>query len=293
MGHIYNEEEEFNSSVTYYLRAAEIYSSLKKQSKEAQINIKIGSLFVKLKDFNKAQLYFKKAKLYFEKIQISDNFAIDDQLSLGELCLILGDYDEAFDLCNTLITDENEKISDDERYLALLFLSISSLLLNEEDNAYDYLNKIGEFDSEKVAINWDFSDIEPVLGKTGEYKQLFTDIITLLKGDVKYQIIRLKDVKIINEEKGKQAELFHPFTGTLRITKDDNDLGEIMKKLSRGVLLDFDTQEMMGIPHNKALLILGFLLKKGFLDYENTDNQKFDLKLTERGLKVWEMRGSS
>ena len=42
----------------------------------------------------------------------------------------------------------------------------------------------------------------------------------------------------------------------------------------------------MEIERNKALLILGFLFKKGFLDCRNIDRQKFDLKLTERAIKI-------
>ncbi|MGB2841426.1 MAG: hypothetical protein WBC40_02930 [Halobacteriota archaeon] len=210
-----------------------------------------------------------------------------------EIYLNGGDYNEAFDLSNKLITDDTEEISDDRRYLALLFSSISSVLLNKEDDAYNYLKQIGEFNCQKVTIKWDFSDIESVLDKTGESKQFFIDAITLLKGDANYPIIRLKDVKIPNEEKGKQAEIFHPFTGSLTLTKDDRNLKEIMQKLRSGEKIDFDTPEIMGIKRNKAFLVLGFLFRKGFLDCKNIDNQMFDLKLSERGLEVLGLRGSS
>ncbi|MDO9517226.1 MAG: hypothetical protein Q7J10_04155, partial [Methanosarcinaceae archaeon] len=91
---------------------------------------------------------------------------------------------------------------------------------------------------------------------------------------------------IMNEQIGKRAEVFHPFTGSFTITKDDDDLVEIMQKIRQGKEIDFDTPEIMGIPRDKALIILGFLSKKGFLDYKNLDKQKFDLKLTERGIKI-------
>lgn len=167
-----------------------------------------------------------------------------------------------------------------------LFLSISLILLNKVDDAYDYLKKIGGVNNLKSTTIWDFSDIELVLDKTGEAKQFFTDAITLLKGKTNYPIIRLKDVKIINDKIGKQAEIFHPFTDSLTITKADENLKEIMQKLSSGKEIDLDTPEIMEIERNKALLILGFLFKKGFLDCRNIDGQKFDLKLTERGIKI-------
>ena len=145
---------------------------------------------------------------------------------------------------------------------------------------------MGEINNLESAISWDFSDIEPVLDKTGEYKQFFTDAITLLKCETNYPIIQLKDVKIMNDEIGKKAEIFHPFTGSLTLTKTDENLNEIMKKLSSSKEIDLDTPKIMGIERNKALLILGFLFKKGFLDCRNIDKQKFDLKLTERGIKI-------
>jgi uncharacterized protein involved in tellurium resistance len=190
----------------------------------------------------------------------------------------MGDYNEAFDLSNKLITDDTEEISDDKRYLATLFLSISSVLLDKEDDAYIYLKEIGEFDSQKYNINWDFSDIEPVLDKIGESKQFFIDALALLKGDVNYPIIRLKDVKILSEVVEEQAEV--------TITKDDENLKEIMQKLRPGEKIDPDTPEIMGMKRDKALLIFGFLFRKGFLDCKNQDEQMFDLKLNERGLKI-------
>ena len=286
IGNNYRDENDFKSAVANYQQAATIYSSLNQRSEEAKFNSKIGLCYVKLKDFS-------NAKLYHEKTLLSGHCDIGDKLSLVEVYLNIGDYNEAFDLSNKLITDENEKITDDERYLAFLFLSISSALLSRENVAHKYLNEIGEFDSEKVTINWDFSDIEPVLDKTGESKQLFTDAITLLKGDVKKPIIRFKYFKILNEVVGKQAEISHPFTGAQTITKDDEDIKKIMKKLSHGVKIDFDSSEILNIPRNKAVLILGFLFKKGFLECQNIENQKFDLKLTERGLKVLGLRGGS
>ena len=279
IGNIYRNENDFKSAVDNYQRAATIYSSLNQQSEEAELNSEIGFCYTKLKDFT-------NARSYLEKNLLSGHCDIGDKLSLVEVYLNIGDYNEAFDLSNKLVTDDAEEISGDKRYLALLFSSISSILLNEEKEAYNCLKKIGEFDCKKFTINWDFSDIESVLDRTGESKQFFIDAITLLKGEANYPIIQRKDVKIISEEAGKQAEIFHPFTGSLIITKDDENLKEIMQKLSVGEKVDFDTSEIMGIKRDKALLILSFLFRKGFLDCENLDKQEFDLKLTERGLKV-------
>jgi tetratricopeptide (TPR) repeat protein len=286
IGNNYRSEKDFKSAIAHYQRATTIYSSLNQQSEEAKLNTKIGLCHSQLKDYTPAKSYFDNAKSYFEKNLLSGHCDIGDKIALAEVYLSIGDYNKAFDLSNKLITDDAEEISDDKRYVALLFSSISSVLLNKEDDAYNYLKKIGEFDGQKVTINWDFSDIEPVIDKTGESKQFFIDAVALLKGDVKYPIIRLKDVKIIRDEAGKQAEVFHPFTGSLTITKDDENLKEIMQKLSLGENLDSDTPEIMGMKRDKALLIFGFLFRKEFLECENPDKQKFDLKLSEKGLEI-------
>jgi tetratricopeptide (TPR) repeat protein len=279
IGDIYRDENEFKSAVAIYQKAATIYSSLNQQSEEAELNAKIGLCYVKLKDFS-------NAKSYLEKNLLPGHRDIGYKLSLVELYLIMGDYNEAFDLSNKLITDDAEEISDDKRYLTTLFLSLSSVLLDKDDDAYNYLKKIGEFDSQKFSMNWDFSAIKSVLDKIGEYKQFFIYAIALLKGDVNYPIIRLKDVKIISEEVGKQAEVFHPFTGSLTITKDDETLKEIMQKLSTGEKINSDTQEIMGMKRDKALLIFGFLFRKGFLECENHDKHMFNLKLSKKGLEI-------
>jgi hypothetical protein len=59
-----------------------------------------------------------------------------------------------------------------------------------------------------------------------------------------------------------------------------------MQKLSIGEKIDPDTPEIMGMKREKALLIFGFLFRKGFLDCKNPDEQKFDLKLSEKSLKI-------
>ncbi len=277
LGNIYSEDKkDLKSAIANYQKAATIYFSLNQQSDEAELNSLIGICFSRLKDWS-------TAKYYFEKNLNTQYFSIADKLSLAEVYLIIGAFKEADETLNKSITGE---ISDNNRHLIFLFSCISLILLNKLDDAYDYLKKIGETNNSKSSEQWDFSDIVPVLDKTGEFKQFFLDAITLLKDETNYPIIRLKDVKIISEEVGKQAEIFHPFTGSQKITKEDNNLKEIMQELIHSKEIDLDTPEIMGIKRDKALLILGFLFKKGFLDCKNLDKQKFDLKLTERGLKI-------
>jgi tetratricopeptide (TPR) repeat protein len=163
IGNIYRDEKDLKSAVANYQRAATIYSLLNQQSEETELNTKIGACYTKLKDVHNAELYFHDAKSYFEKNLLSGRCSSEDKLSLVELYLIMGAYNEAFDLSNKLITDDAEESSDDKRCLALLFLSISSALVNKVDDAYNYLKKIGEFDCQKFTINWGFSEIESVL----------------------------------------------------------------------------------------------------------------------------------
>lgn len=278
IGNIWYYDENFESALTNFQKTAHIYSSLNQQSDVIRFNSLIAVCFVKLKDF-------LNAKLYFEKNVLLNSANIEDKLSLIEVHLNLGNYNAAFDLSKELIADNTEGNYNGKQYLVPFYLSLSSLLLNNSDCAHKYLGKIAKTDYEET-IKWDFSDIELVLNEIGSSKHLYTNAISLLKGECNYPIIRVEDVKIVNEELGKRAEVFHPFTGSFTITKDDDDLIEIMQKIRQGKEIDFDTPEIMGILRDKALVILGFLLKKGFLDYKNLDKQNFDLKLTERGVKI-------
>jgi len=88
IGNIHLKEEEFKSAISNYQRAATIYSSLNQQSEEAKLNAKIGLCYVKLKDFF-------NAKSYFEKNLLSGHCDIGDKLSLVEVYLNMGDYNEA------------------------------------------------------------------------------------------------------------------------------------------------------------------------------------------------------
>lgn len=284
LGNIYfDDEKDFKSALGNYQKAAAIYSSLNQQSDEAEINSKIGVCFSNLKDW-------PNAKSYFEKNLNTEYFSITDKLSLSEIYLISGGFRDADEILNKSVAGG---ISEYNQHLISLFSAISLILLNKVEDSYNYLKKIGEINCQKFSEQWNFLDIAPVLDKTGDSKQFFIDAITLLKGETNYPIIRFKDVKIKSEEGGKQAEVFHPFTGSLTITKDDENLKEMMKKLSHGEEIDLDTPEIMGIKRDTALLILGFLFKKGFLDCKKLDKQKFDLKLTDRGLKILRLSKAS
>lgn len=51
-------------------------------------------------------------------------------------------------------------------------------MLNKVNQSSQFLQKIGSLDNKEFSINWDFSDIESVLIKTGESKQLLLDVIS-------------------------------------------------------------------------------------------------------------------
>ena len=147
---------------------------------------------------------------------------------------------------------------------------------------------------QKLKVSMELPRTKGFVGRNNELADLLSSLdknVIIIEGiagigKTNYPIIRLKEVKIISEEIGKHAEIFYPFTGSITITKDDENLKEIMQKLIQSEEIDFDMPEIMGIQRNKALLILGFLFKKGFLDCRILDKQKFDLRLTDRGLKI-------
>ena len=113
------------------------------------------------------------------------------------------------------------------------------------------------------------------------------DAITLLKSETDNPIIRFEDFKIINEEAEKQAEVFHPFIGRKTITKDDETLKNIMKNLINGEIeINVDKFTIMGLERDCALMILGFLYKKGRINFIEIAPNNLKIRLTDHGKKI-------
>ncbi len=113
---------------------------------------------------------------------------------------------------------------------------------------------------------------------------LIEDLISLIEYKTTYPAIRIDQVNIECEKADNCAEVFHPFVGRKTITKGDNPLGKIIKNLSKGnIEINIDESTVMGIERDIALMTLGFLHKKGFIDFNEIAPNILKIGLTDRG----------
>jgi len=92
-------------------------------------------------------------------------------------------------------------------------------------------------------------------------------------------------VEIINDEANSYAEVFHPFIGLKTITKKDTYFRVIMSKLMKeDIEIDTDMKEIMGIERNTALMILGYLYKKGHIEASELCTNTLKIELSANAM---------
>lgn len=116
---------------------------------------------------------------------------------------------------------------------------------------------------------------------------LIKDLISLIHNETTHPIIRFDNIDIKRDEANNYAEVFHPFTGHKKITKNDESLEIILRKLKLGdIVIDIDKPTVMGVERNTALLTLGFLYKKGFIDFVENSQNNMRILLTDKGKEI-------
>ena len=94
-------------------------------------------------------------------------------------------------------------------------------------------------------------------------------------------------MNIEREESKKDADIFHPYVGSKTITKDDDSLKSIMRSLSIGdIEINTDESTIMGVERDNALMILGFLYKKGHINFIEIAPNNLKIGLTEKGKRI-------
>lgn len=287
IGNMHIKSQCYVSALEDFNRALEIYEKINDKEAVANTLCSIGCTHIRCKNFESSiEIYRKVLDIY----SLPNQKAINRrkvEISLAEAFLLAGNSKEAFDIANRNIEINNSNDSFDDRIqnLALFFAAVSSVMLKEMNKSFQFLQMIGN-SSIKESIDWDFSDIEPFLTNMKENKQLFLDIITFLKNETNFPIIRIEDIQIMDEEKGMKTKVYHPFTGFFTICVNDPDLEKVIRQISESEIMNFDKPDIMNLERKKALLILGFLSKKGIYEIQDLGNQKYRLELTEKGSRL-------
>lgn len=287
IGNLYINIENFEFARKSFQDALEIYEKTNDKEMIAETLSSIGTIYNKNKNFGLAIEFYRKAHdLYSLLNQETDR--INLEISLAELLLLAGNPKEAFDVVYEIIELNAGKNYLDSRVqaLALFFAAVSSIMLDEVNQSSQFLQEIGNLDNKELQINWDFSDINPVLTKFGESKQLFLDIIAFLKGETSFIIVRPEDIQILEEEKGLKAKVYHPLTGCFLISVTDTDLVKLIKQIDQSQMINFDTSRILDLERKKALLMLGFLSKKGICEVKSLEGQNYRLELTNKGSRL-------
>jgi len=174
--------------------------------------------------------------------------------------------------------------------LAYILMSISLFSLDKEEDAIASIKEMIQYHSTNKysKAEWDFSDISTTVDKLKPLQcTLIKDLISLIQNKTTYPIIRFDNMNIERDEANSYAEIFHPFVGHKKITKNDESLKTIMKTLKQGdIEIDIDKSTIIRIERDTTLMTLGFLYKKEIIDFVELDQNNLKIRLTNKGEKI-------
>ena len=263
IGAYYGIQEDYKSAIENYEKSISIYETLNEESKLGDIYSSTGICYVKLKSYQNAMKCFEKS--------LKSNPNIGDKLNLAEMYINLNAFDGAIETSKGVLDDDDADYR--SRCLAHIFISISLFSLGKEAESYANIEELIRYhstnDSTSDELGWDFSDLAAALKNLDSSKRiLIEDLISLIQNKTTYPTIRIDQVDIEREKAGYCAEVFHPFVGHKTITKDDDSFVKIIRDLIKGnTEINIDESTVIGIERDTALIALGFLHKKGFVDF--------------------------
>lgn len=273
-------EGNLDSVIQCLLKNLEIYKQIGHLRGECEIYSLIGYYYYKQNDKESAIEYFKRA------IEISSDSVY--KMYFAEYYITSKEFDKAIELLKNVIDDINGTPFYKCQAYFLMSISLFSMKRNEDSIAC-FSNIIQYHSTNKYVIaDSDFSDIVPIVEELNPIQcTLIKDLISLIYNKTTYPIIRLDNVDIKKDVTENYAEVFHPFVGCKKITKDDNSFEKIMIYLKKGdVVIDTDKSTVMGVERDTALLIFGFLYKKEFIDFLNKSHNNLSIRLTDKGKKI-------
>jgi tetratricopeptide (TPR) repeat protein len=279
IGNYYKRQKDYKSAIDNYGKSISIYQPLNEESKLSNPYSATGICYVKLKSYQNARKCFERL------LRLDLN--IGDKLNLAELCINLNKFDKAIEISKGVLADTDADYR--SRCLAHIFISISLFSLDKEADSYANIGDLIQYHSTNESasgkLRWDFSDIAAALKNLPPSKRiLIEDLIPLIQNETRYPTIRIDQVNIEREKSDNYAEVFHPFVGRKTIAKDDDSLKKIIKDLSTGdIEINIDESTVMGIERDTALMTLGFLHKKEFIDFNEIVPNILKIGLTDMG----------
>ena len=279
IGNYYKKQNDYKSAIENYEKSISIYETLNEESKMGYLYSTIGTCYVKLKEHQNAKECFEKA--------LESNPDISAKLCLAEVYINLNEFDKAIEILKGVLADADADYR--SRCLAHIFMSISLFSLDKEAESPANIEELIRYHSTNESISdefgWDFSDLAAAIQNLDFSKRiLIEDLISLIENKTTYPAIRIDQVNIGCEKADDCAEVFHPFVGRKTITKKGDSLKKITKDLSTGdIEINIDESTVMGIERNTALMTLGFLHKKRFIDFNEIAPNILKIGLTDRG----------
>jgi len=273
-------EGNLDSVLQCLLKNLEIYKQIGHLRGECEIYSLIGYYYKKQNDPKSAIENFEKS--------IGISYDSHYELNFAEYYIISKKFDKAMDLLKNILNNTNE--TPVFKCQACFLMSISLFSMDREEDAIAYINNTIQYHliNEYVMVNFDFSDLIPIVDELKPLQCiLIKDLISLIHNETTHPIIRFDNIDIKRDEANNYAEVFHPFTGHKKITKNDESLEIILRKLKLGdIVIDIDKPTVMGVERNTALLTLGFLYKKGFIDFVENSQNNMRILLTDKGKEI-------
>jgi tetratricopeptide (TPR) repeat protein len=279
IGDYYRKQNDYISAIDNYEKSLPIYNSLNEKSKLGDVYSHTGVCYAKLKEPQKAKECWGRS--------LESNLETDAKLSSAEVYINLSNFDDAIEISKGVL--DNDDVDYRSRCLAHIFTSISLFSLGRGAESYTNIKELIRYHSINKStmdeLNWDFSDLTGAIGNLDSSKCILVkDLISLIQNKTKYPTIHIDQVTIWREKSGNCAEVFHPFVGCKTITKNSDSLIKITKDLStRDIEINIDESTVMGIERDTALMTLGFLHKKGFIDFNEIAPNILKIGLTDRG----------
>jgi tetratricopeptide (TPR) repeat protein len=226
------------------------------------------ALIYKIKENTlKSNLYYTKAKESLETV-VKKNSAFTDKLKLCEIYINLNEFDKA----NDILKDMSSVIDDNHHFKFLIscYKSLVLFLTGYSDGAIALIQEVIQNESIlNKKYSWNFTDILLTIKDKLEPSQsiIISDLIYFMQNKTRFPLIRFGHVKIINGEVSIYSEVFHPFIGLRTITKDDISFKSIISKLmEENIIINTDVEEIMGVERNTALIVLGYLYNKNYIE---------------------------